>query len=88
MNKQRTHTPKLISPEVRAALGAAENRGGLQATCVLLDVSPRLGRCKCHDRKACVDGIFAARTVTAATQRSRQTRGFFQNKQFQATWAS
>jgi len=57
-------------------------------TCVLLDVGPRLGRCKCHGRKACVNGMFAARTVTVVTQRARQTRGFLQGKQFQVTWAS
>ena len=57
-------------------------------TCLLLDVGPRLGRCKCHGRKACVNGMFAARTVTVVTRRARQTRGFFQGKQFQVTWAS
>ena len=48
----------------------------------------RLGRCKCHGRKACVNGMLAARTVTVVTRRARQTRGFFQGKQFQVTWAS
>ena len=60
----------------------------MQVTCLLLDVGPRLGRCKCHGRKACVNGMFAARTVTVVTRRARQTRGFFQGKQFQVTWAS
>ena len=84
----REHTPKLISPEVRAALGAAENRDLLQVTCLLLDVGPRLGRCKCHGRKACVNGMLAARTVTVVTRRARQTRGFFQDKPSQVTWTS
>ena len=54
----------------------------------MLDVGPRLGRCKCHGRQACVNGMSAARTATVATQRSRQTGGVFQSKQFQVTWAS
>ena len=54
----------------------------------MLGVGPQLGRCKCHGRRACVNGVLAARTVTVVTRRARQTRGFFQGKQFQVPWAS
>ena len=57
-------------------------------TCLLLGVGPQLGRCKCHGRRACVNGVLAARTVTVVTRRARQTRGFFQDKQFQVPWTS